>query len=138
MKASYGIVAAVAVLTSAAAGEDALAQTIQIRPNLELEWSGQPPPSARRSPDRVKFVQSRLAALGYYSGPQHGKLDDGTREAIRRFQQAVGLPVNAELSIELHEQLQSEYDLCVVARSLAADPASIARTCKNRSSDAPK
>jgi hypothetical protein len=137
MKASYGIVAAVAVLAFAAAGEDALAQTIQIRPNLELEWSGKPPPG-RPSPDRVKFVQSRLAALGYYSGPQNGKLDDGTREAIRRFQQTVGLPVNAELSIELHEQLQSEYDLCVVARSLAADPASIARACKSRSSGAPK
>jgi len=38
-------------------------------------------------------VQARLKNLGFYKAAMTGQLDDGTRDALRRFQQSAGIPV---------------------------------------------
>jgi hypothetical protein len=42
-------------------------------------------------------VQGRLKNLGYYLGAINGSLDDDTIDAIRRFQEANGIPVTGQL-----------------------------------------
>lgn len=46
--------------------------------------------------DYLSGVQGRLRNLGYYEGEAMGKLDDETRDAIRKFQEDHGLPVSGE------------------------------------------
>ena len=43
--------------------------------------------------DLAARVQSKLARLGYYHGQINGVIDSDSRQAIRAFQQAQGLPV---------------------------------------------
>jgi hypothetical protein len=42
--------------------------------------------------DTVSGLQGRLQNLGYYAGQVNGSMDDETREAVRAFQAAAGLP----------------------------------------------
>ena len=50
-------------------------------------------------------VQQLLADLGYDSGPADGVVGPRTRAAIRAFQADVGLPVDGQISNELHTAL---------------------------------
>jgi peptidoglycan hydrolase-like protein with peptidoglycan-binding domain len=50
------------------------------------------------SPVMRSLVEQRLAALGLKPGRADGKFDDDTRRAIRRYQQARGLPVTGYLN----------------------------------------
>jgi peptidoglycan hydrolase-like protein with peptidoglycan-binding domain len=43
--------------------------------------------------DLAMKVQSELARRGYYRGPIDGVIGSGSRQAIRGFQEAEGLPV---------------------------------------------
>jgi len=87
-----------------------------------------PAPEAASS-ERVRFVQGQLVSLGY-EVPQHGVLDEATRRSIIAFERRVGLQPDGALTIELYEKLQAEYKYCVVARSVAQDPAPIERRCR--------
>jgi hypothetical protein len=98
----------------------------------ETEDASRPRTSEASEPERVKFVQGRLQSLGYYVGPDNGNLDSATEAAIMKFQKVAGLTPDGLVSIQLHEQLQSEYEMCVVAPMLAADPAPLTRRCKER------
>nr|WP_232372249.1 peptidoglycan-binding protein [Acuticoccus mangrovi] len=51
--------------------------------------------------DLVQRVQAVLAEAGYYSGPDDGVLDSATSDAIRRFEEAHGLPMTGEPSLTL-------------------------------------
>lgn len=88
--------------------------------------------SATTAPAGVRHVQSQLAMLGYLDGPVDGRLDDRTERSIRRFQAATGAPADGRITIDLYERLHSEYNYCVVTRSLAADPAPVERACAER------
>lgn len=50
------------------------------------------------SPTMRSLVEQRLAALGLKPGPADGAFDGDTRRAIRRYQQARGLPVTGYLN----------------------------------------
>lgn len=50
------------------------------------------------SPMMRSLVEQRLAALGLKPGPADGTFDDDTRRALRRYQQARGLPVTGYVS----------------------------------------
>jgi len=54
---------------------------------------------------RIRFVQSRLAKLGFLSGPVDGVFGEQTREAIRRFEGNRKIPVTGEISRALIEAL---------------------------------
>lgn len=50
------------------------------------------------SPMMRSLIEQRLAALGLKPGPADGTFDEDTRRALRRYQQARGLPVTGYLS----------------------------------------
>ena len=55
----------------------------------------------------VRDTELLLAKLAFDPGPADGVLDETTREAIRRYQEAAGLPETGEPSKELLEELQA-------------------------------
>jgi hypothetical protein len=88
--------------------------------------------TATTKPAGVRHVQSQLAMLGYLDGPVDGRFDDRTERSIRRFQAATGAPADGRITMDLYERLHSEYNYCVVTRSLAADPVPVERGCAER------
>jgi len=54
---------------------------------------------------RIRFVQSRLAKLGFLPGPVDGVFGEQTREAIRKFEGSRKIPVTGEISRALIEAL---------------------------------
>jgi peptidoglycan hydrolase-like protein with peptidoglycan-binding domain len=54
-------------------------------------------------------VQSELARRGYYQGAIDGVIGSGSREAIRAFQAAQGLPVTGRIDLKLLNALGIEY-----------------------------
>ncbi len=62
-------------------------------------------------------VQTELARRGYYHGPIDGLMGSGSREAIRAFQQAQGLPVTGVVNPALLKALK----LPAVPRVAASD-----------------
>lgn len=50
------------------------------------------------SPVMRSLVEQRLAGLGLKPGPADGRFDEATRRALRRYQQARGLPVSGYLN----------------------------------------
>ncbi len=63
--------------------------------------SGEPPMSQAE----MEAVQRSLAEQGFYQGGADGRFGPGTPEAIRRFQQARGLPVTGYLAGDQRAQL---------------------------------
>jgi peptidoglycan hydrolase-like protein with peptidoglycan-binding domain len=48
-------------------------------------------PVFRATKDQINQAQSILKERGFYNGDQTGKLDDATRDGLRKYQQAEGL-----------------------------------------------
>ena len=55
-------------------------------------------PVFRATKEQINQAQALLKSRGFYSGEQIGKLDDATREGLRRYQQAEGLKVTGTLN----------------------------------------
>jgi len=55
-------------------------------------------PVFRATKEQINQAQAILKARGFYSGEQIGKLDDATREGLRKYQQAEGLKVTGTLN----------------------------------------
>lgn len=61
-------------------------------------------PTAKRGPvfratkEQINQAQAILKSRGFYSGEQIGKLDEATREGLRKYQQAEGLKVTGTLN----------------------------------------
>lgn len=55
-------------------------------------------PIFRATKDQINQAQAILKERGYYAGEQLGKLDDATREGLRKYQQAEGLKVTGTLN----------------------------------------
>lgn len=61
-------------------------------------------PGAKRGPvfratkEQINQAQAILKSRGFYSGEQIGKLDEATREGLRKYQQAEGLKVTGTLN----------------------------------------
>ena len=59
-----------------------------------------------RKPDqKVQQVQVMLISLGYSPGSPDGRMGKKTEAAIREFQGDRGIPVDGEVSTELHDQI---------------------------------
>ena len=52
----------------------------------------------RATPDQIKAAQRLLKSLSEYTGDETGKLDEPTRGALRRFQDATGLKITGTLN----------------------------------------
>jgi peptidoglycan hydrolase-like protein with peptidoglycan-binding domain len=55
-------------------------------------------PVFRATKDQINQAQAILKSRGFYNGEQIGKLDDATREGLRKYQQAEGLKVTGTLN----------------------------------------
>ena len=55
-------------------------------------------PIFRATREQINQAQAILKDRGFYSGEQIGKLDDATREGLRKYQQAEGLKVTGTLN----------------------------------------
>jgi peptidoglycan hydrolase-like protein with peptidoglycan-binding domain len=55
-------------------------------------------PIFRATKDQINQAQAILKERGFYSGEQLGKLDDATRDGLRKYQQAEGLKVTGTLN----------------------------------------
>ncbi len=56
-------------------------------------------PVFRATKDQVKQAQEVLRRRGLYAGESTGKLDDATREGLRKYQGAEGLKVTGTLNV---------------------------------------
>ena len=55
-------------------------------------------PVFRANKDQINQAQALLKERGFYSGEQIGKLDDATREGLRKYQQAERLKITGTLN----------------------------------------
>ena len=55
-------------------------------------------PVFRATKEQINQAQAILKSRGFYSGEQIGKLDDATREGLRKYQQAEALKVTGTLN----------------------------------------
>ena len=55
-------------------------------------------PIFRATKDQINQAQAILKQRGFYGGEQLGKLDDATRDGLRKYQQAEGLKVTGTLN----------------------------------------
>ena len=55
-------------------------------------------PVFRATKDQINQAQALLKSRGFYNGEQLGKLDDATREGLRKYQSAEGLKVTGTLN----------------------------------------
>jgi peptidoglycan hydrolase-like protein with peptidoglycan-binding domain len=65
-------------------------------------------PVFRATKDQINQAQSLLKSRGFYAGEQIGKLDDATREALRKYQQAEGIKVTGTLNKLTLEKMNIE------------------------------
>jgi peptidoglycan hydrolase-like protein with peptidoglycan-binding domain len=55
-------------------------------------------PVFKANKDQINQAQSLLKTRGFYAGEQIGRLDDATREGLRKYQQAEGLRITGTLN----------------------------------------
>jgi len=55
-------------------------------------------PVFRATKDQINQAQAVLKSRGFYGGEQVGKLDDATREGLRKYQMSEGLKVTGTLN----------------------------------------
>jgi peptidoglycan hydrolase-like protein with peptidoglycan-binding domain len=55
-------------------------------------------PVFRATKNQINQAQGILRSRGFYDGEQVGRLDDATREGLRKYQQAEGLKVTGTLN----------------------------------------
>ena len=55
-------------------------------------------PVFRATKEQINRAQAILKERGFYAGEQLGKLDDATRDGLRKYQQAEGLKVTGTLN----------------------------------------
>jgi peptidoglycan hydrolase-like protein with peptidoglycan-binding domain len=62
-------------------------------------------PVFRANKEQIKQAQALLKQRAFYAGGETGKLDDPTREALRKYQQAEGLKVTGTLNAATLERM---------------------------------
>jgi peptidoglycan hydrolase-like protein with peptidoglycan-binding domain len=55
-------------------------------------------PIFRATKEQINQAQAILKEKGFYAGEQLGKLDDATRDGLRKYQQAEGIKVTGTLN----------------------------------------
>ena len=65
-------------------------------------------PIFRATKDQINQAQAILKQRGFYGGEQIGKLDDATRDGLRKYQQAEGLKVTGTLNKITLEKMNIE------------------------------
>lgn len=84
------------VFTTAAIAQNDTAATAGSRPVTTKQTKRGP--IFRATKEQINQAQALLKSRGFYTGEQLGKLDDATREGLRKYQQAEGLKVTGTLN----------------------------------------
>jgi peptidoglycan hydrolase-like protein with peptidoglycan-binding domain len=66
--------------------------------NARAKTSAKRGPIFRASKEQINQAQAILKSRGFYGGEQTGKLDDDTRTALKKYQEAEGLKVTGTLN----------------------------------------
>jgi len=56
----------------------------------------------------AREIQSELIRLGYYPGPADGRMGRMAKWSVKAYKEAVGLPVNTSISLELLDKLRKD------------------------------
>lgn len=75
-----------------------LAQEITSNTKAGTKQATKRGPIFRATKEQINQAQAILKERGLYAGEQLGKLDDATREGLRKYQQAEGLRVTGTLN----------------------------------------
>ena len=74
-------------------------------PSASAEAKPKKPAVFRATKDQIMEAQKMLKAGSMYTGEQTGKLDDATREGLKKFQEANGLKVTGTLNRDTLEKM---------------------------------
>lgn len=96
---------ALALLSVAASAQTASSSTTTRQANANARAPRKYAPIWRASKDQVKQAQSILKGRNFYSGDATGKLDDATREGLKKYQQAEGMKVTGTLNAATVEKM---------------------------------
>ena len=88
------IVSAFVVLTGQALGQN----SVSSGKKTSTKQTAKRGPIFRATKEQINQAQSILKSRGFYSGEQIGKLDDATREGLRKYQEAEGIKVTGTLN----------------------------------------
>lgn len=83
------------ILTAAVTAQDSTAGGTKSASSKQGTKRG---PVFRATKEQINQAQGILKSRGFYSGGQLGKLDDATREGLRKYQQAEGLKITGTLN----------------------------------------
>jgi peptidoglycan hydrolase-like protein with peptidoglycan-binding domain len=83
------------VFTTAAMARNETTSTFTTQTTTKQTKRG---PIFRATKEQINQAQALLKSRGFYAGEQLGKLDDATREGLRKYQQAEGLKVTGTLN----------------------------------------
>lgn len=86
---------AVLMIFSAALAAQNFSSTHSSQTNSSTKKRG---PVFRATKDQIKKAQGILKQRGFYSGEEHGKLDDDTRAGLKKYQTAEALKVTGTLN----------------------------------------
>ena len=75
-----------------------MAQNETASPSTQTTKQTKRGPVFRATKEQINRAQALLKSRGFYAGEQIGKLDDATREGLRKYQQAEGLKVTGTLN----------------------------------------
>ena len=76
----------------------AMAQTTTSSTQTGTKQGAKRGPVFRATKEQINQAQAILKSRGFYSGEQIGKLDEATRDGLRKYQQAEGLKVTGTLN----------------------------------------
>ncbi|MDQ1593316.1 MAG: N-acetylmuramoyl-L-alanine amidase [Pyrinomonadaceae bacterium] len=81
-----------------------LAAQNAVRPSTAPQGDANSKPAVKRAPvfrstkEQIKQAQALLKTRGFYDGQGDGKLNDDTRAALRKYQEAEGLKITGTLN----------------------------------------
>ena len=89
---------ALSLLLLCALNTGVMAQNTTSNTKVDTKQGTRRGPIFRATKDQINQAQAILKERGFYGGEQLGKLDDATREGLRKYQQAEGLRVTGTLN----------------------------------------
>ena len=95
------VVSAAAVLNGSAFGQT----STSAEKKTAAKQTSKRGPVFRATKEQINQAQGILKSRGFYSGDQIGKLDDATREGLKKYQQAEGIKVTGTLNKSTLEKM---------------------------------
>ena len=93
------------VVATASAAQNTNSSTATADNKTNSNSARRRPPVFRASKDQIKQAQGLLKQRGLYAGEQTGKLDDPTRDGLRKYQEAEGVKVTGTLNAATLEKM---------------------------------